>query len=137
MSDPSAPPPAFGEVPPPPRWLARRSSRQLVGRLVVACVAGIITGIAVANSLADDRREGAALTKEKYLSEYETHKQKLVASEGSIPEDVLIGVVMLLVVAALYEAGGILVAPAVARLDDTLARRDAARRRLVRDDTDV
>jgi hypothetical protein len=137
MSDPSAPPLAFGEVPPPPRWLSQHGNRRLVGRLVVAATAGVILGIAISNQAATNRRHAAELTKEKYAAEYEAHKRKLEANDSPAAAMILIGVAMVLVVAGLYEFGGNVVAPAIARLDDSLARRDAARRRLVRDDTDV
>ena len=128
--------PAFGEIPPPPRWLARRRSRRLVGRLVVGFIAGIFAGIAISNSLADDRREGAALTKEKYLADFDAHKQSLMDSEDSTVAYVLVGAVAVLAMSGLYEIGGIFVAPAVGWVDEFLARRAAVRRGHVLDDTD-
>jgi len=49
---------------------------------------------------------------------------------------VLVGVVAMLVIAGLYEAGGIVAEPAVGWLDETLARRAAERRPRLLDDTD-
>lgn len=137
MTDPRSPVLAFGAVPPPPRWLALPANRRLVGRLITMVTAGIIGGIFMAQSEAADHRRGEKLTKESYAAGFEEHRHKLLDSQSSVPVDIFAMVLLLLAVAALYEGGGIVVAPAVGWLDDTLARRAAVQRSAMLDDTDL
>ena len=133
MSDPLP----VGVIPPPPRWLARRANRRLIGRLLVAITAGVISGILLAQSEAGDLRLGKTLTKERYAADFEAHRSKLLDSDPSVPVDVFAFVLVMLALAALYEGGGILIAPAVGWADDAFARRATARRGHVLDDTDL
>ena len=104
---------------------------------MIAVTAGIIGGVAVARSLQDDHRTGLALTKEKYAAGFEERRKALVDSDGSVPEYVLVCVIAMFLIAGLYEAGGIIAAPAVGWLDETFARRAAERGSLQLDDTDL
>lgn len=129
--------PAFSVVPPPPRWLAAPANRRLVGRVLFGVVAGIIGGVSLARSEAADVRMAERLTKAQYVADFEAHKAKLLKSDPSVAVDVFACVIAVLAAAALYEAGGVLLAPVVGWADDSFAHRSANPRGVVLDDTDL
>jgi len=78
-------------------------ARKLIARVIVVILLGIATGYAVGKSLAQDAATGRELTLKQYIADFESHKEKLVSSDMSMGVAIFVGVLMLVVVFALYE----------------------------------
>lgn len=78
-------------------------ARKLIARVIVVILLGIATGYAVGKSLAKDAATGRELTLKQYIADFESHKEKLVSADMSMGVAVFVGVLMLVVVFALYE----------------------------------
>lgn len=96
-------------------------ARKLIARVIVVILLGIATGYAVGKSLAKDAATGRELTLKQYIADFESHKEKLVSSDMPMGVAIVVGVLMLVIVFALYE----LLVFAVDKVLATMDRRGA------------
>ena len=95
-------------------------NRNLLARVIVAIVLGLVGGYAIGKGMEADAERGRTLTLKEYVSEFEAEKAKLTeGGDAPLAAMVLVGTLMVVVLFGIYE----LLVFAVDRLLRALDRR--------------
>lgn len=79
-------------------------NRNLLARVIVAIVIGVVGGYAIGKGMEEDAERGSTLTLKEYVSNFEAEKAKLTAAgDAPLAVMVLVGTLMVVVLFGIYE----------------------------------
>ena len=100
------------------------TTRKIVARALVALLFGIAMGYAIGKSIEADAARGRALTLKEYVADFERYRNHLIGNESPIWAMIIAGVVIMVLVFAIYELLVWLVDKVLAAMDRRINAAD-------------
>ena len=79
------------------------TTRRIVARAIVALLFGIAIGYAIGKSVEADAARGRALTMKEYVADFGSYRNHLIGNENPVWAMIIAGVVIMVLVFAIYE----------------------------------
>ncbi len=79
------------------------TTRRIVARAIVALLFGIALSYAIGKSVEGDAARGRALTMKEYVADFESYRNHLIGNGSPIWAMIIAGVVIMVLVFAIYE----------------------------------
>jgi len=79
------------------------TARKIVARVIVALLFGLVIGYAIGLSVEADAVRGRALTMKEYIADFEGYRNHLMGNGNPIWAMIVAGVILMVLVFAIYE----------------------------------
>jgi len=79
------------------------ATRKIVARAIVALMFGLVIGYGIGLSVEADAARGRALTMKEYVADFESYRNHLIGNGNPIWSMIIAGVILMVLVFAIYE----------------------------------
>ncbi len=79
------------------------TTRRIVARAIVALLFGIAIGYGIGKSVEGDAARGRALTMKQYVADFDSYRNHLIGNENPVWAMIIAGVIIMVLVFAIYE----------------------------------